>query len=458
MSTEQAGANQAWSMLLSTPPFIPSNLVRTVRSARHVLLTSALLASVACGGSIEGGASPTEGNSTSSPPVSAVPTGSSGGTSAPLPPLPKGPISETVATSDVSILMPLPNDVAGTGLLRADTQGPLGELLPRKLLETDLETTSLDFEGRGSGYDALRVVGVRLDPCSARSSGTSCDKGEVRLVLQALTRDQAGRAAYADGGVHLIYDVPPNDLFDMLLEVLTAKKENGNLGSAALGPHPILTAQGLTGPFAERLHTIVLRHVGATRLVKVTVFNHGNMDEDAWTFAAIENVGGSFVKASIGAHRSETSQTVVGSSATGEITNTRANTYPELGVDSVDALVGGAHAAPGSAEALALSTAFEAVVRVDNPTAHTTETTTCANCHLAEGARRIGEGLYAFQSVNVYRSPRTGLPVPAPRDERTSVTNLHAFGYLGRQVSVSQRTANESENVAWRFGRELMPR
>lgn len=447
-------------MLLSKRPTLASNLLRTVtvRSARHVLLASALLASVACGGSLEGGASPTEGSGPSSPAVSAAPTGSSSGPPEPLPPLPKGPISDTVATSDVSILAPLPNDVSGTGLLRADARGPLGELLPRHVLETDLGTTNLDFEGENSGYDALRVVGIRLDPCSARSPGSSCEKDEVRLVLQALTRDQAGRPVYTDGGVHLIYDVPPSDLFDMLLELLTAKKENGNLGSAVLGPHPILTAQGLSGPFAERLRAIVLRHVGATRLVKVTMFNHGNLDEDAWTFAAVENVGGSFVKASIGAHRSETSQTVVGSSATGEISNTRASAYPALGVDAVEALVGGAHAAPGSPEALALSTAFEAAVRVDNPTAHTTETTTCANCHLAEGARRIGEGLYAFHSSNVYRSPRTGLPVPAPRDERTSVTNLHAFGYLGRQVSISQRTANESEHVAWRLGRMLIPR
>lgn len=440
---------------------LPSNrlsFASNARSPRHALLASVLLASVACGGSLEGGTSPTEGATPSSPAASATPTGTPSGTATPLPPLPKGPISDTVATSDVSILVPLPDDAAGTGLLRAEAQGPLGELLPRRVLETDLGTTSLDFEGQGSGYDALRVVGVRLDPCSARSAGTSCDKSEVRLVLQALTRDQAGRSAYSDGGVHLIYDVPPSDLFDMLLEVLTAKNENGNLGSTSLGPHPILTSQGLSGPFAERLRTIVLRHVGATRLVKVTVFNHGNLDEDAWTFAAVEKVGGSFVKASIGAHRSETSQTVVGSSATGELTNTRANAYPELGVDAVEPLVGGSHAAPGSPEALALSTAFEAAVRVDNPTSHTTETTTCANCHLAEGARRIGEGLYAFHSPNVYRSPRTGLPVPAPRDERTSVTNLHAFGYLGRQVSISQRTANESEQVAWRLGRMLIPR
>lgn len=444
-------------MLLSNHRSIPANLVRAARSSRHVLLSTALLASVACGGSLEG-TSPTEGSGTSSPVVGTAPTGSPSGSAAPLPPLPKGPISDTVATSDVSILVPLPTDGTGDGLLRANARGPLGELLPRTVLETDLGTTSLDFEGQGSGYDALRVVGVRLDPCSARSAGSSCDEAEVRLVMQALTKDPSGRAVYTDGGVHVIYDVPASDLFDMLLEVLTAKNENGNLGSAVLGPHPILMAQGLTGAFAERLRTIVLRHVGATRLVKVTVFNHGNLDEDAWTFAAVEKVGEAFVKASIGAHRSETSQTVVGSSATGEISTTRASAYPALGVDAVDPLVGGAHAAPGTPEALALSAAFEAAVRVDNPTAHTTETTTCANCHLAEGARRLGEGLYAFQSPNVYRSPRTGLPVPAPRDERTSVTNLHAFGYLGRQVSISQRTANESEQVAWRFARMLVPR
>ena len=34
------------------------------------------------------------------------------------------------------------------------------------------------------------------------------------------------------------------------------------------------------------------------------------------------------------------------------------------------------------------------------------------------------------------------------KSERASVTNLHAFGYLHRKVSIMQRTANESAVVA----------
>jgi hypothetical protein len=91
-----------------------------------------------------------------------------------------------------------------------------------------------------------------------------------------------------------------------------------------------------------------------------------------------------------------------------------------------------------------LQGAFNAALRVQNPLIHSAITTDCANCHLAEGAVRIGEAQYGFGPGPAFTHPRSLARV----DQRTSVTNLHAFGYLGRQVSIMQRTANESVLVA----------
>ena len=83
-------------------------------------------------------------------------------------------------------------------------------------------------------------------------------------------------------------------------------------------------------------------------------------------------------------------------------------------------------------------------VNVQNPTLHSFETVDCVNCHLAEGARLVGESLYGFKATKAFTHPRSLAYV----SERKSVTNLHAFGYLHRKISIMQRTANESVVVA----------
>ncbi len=95
-----------------------------------------------------------------------------------------------------------------------------------------------------------------------------------------------------------------------------------------------------------------------------------------------------------------------------------------------------------------------AALRVQNPTLHSAETMDCANCHLAEGARRIGESTFGLSTASAFQHARSLARV----DERTSVTNLHAFSYLHRQVSIMQRTANESAMVADRLEGRMVPR
>ena len=84
--------------------------------------------------------------------------------------------------------------------------------------------------------------------------------------------------------------------------------------------------------------------------------------------------------------------------------------------------------------------AFEAALRVENPHLHNAETTNCVNCHLADSAHVIGETVYGLPST----SQSAFAPSTSYANDRASVTNLHAFGYLHRKVSIMRRTANES--------------
>jgi hypothetical protein len=81
-----------------------------------------------------------------------------------------------------------------------------------------------------------------------------------------------------------------------------------------------------------------------------------------------------------------------------------------------------------------------------NPNVHDIRSTSCANCHLAESAVGIGTGLFGFASATTFADARSLAYV----SEAPTATNLHAFGYIGRNVSVMQRTANESVLVATR--------
>lgn len=411
----------------------------------------------ACGGTTAGGSEPDSDAGAQVPALPAVPTATppANPTTEPSgPPLPMAPYSPRVDTTDVSILYPLPAAGAAGSFLRASEGGSLGPLLPRAAFEKVLGRRSLDFE-MAAGYDDLALVGLRLDPCSSRNTqGRGCTP-EIRAVFQGISKKADGTTVAADGGVHVAYDISDRELGEALLEILAAKYANGDTGAQELGPHPILVAQGLEGSFATRLRAIVLRHLGEARIGRVTAFDHNmDPDSDGWTFGVIDRVKGAYVEGTIPGVSSR-GQTVFGSSAHVELADSSAGTFNgPSSVDPVADLVAGDRPAPGSPGASALGAVFEAAIRLENPKLHSAESTDCANCHLAEGAHRIGASIYGLTTTKAFANGRS----TARRDERTSVTNLHAFGYLGRQVSISQRTANESALVAEQLAGRVVAR
>lgn len=368
------------------------------------------------------------------------------------PSLATGPYTGLVGTTDVSILYPLPISGGFASFVQPSEAGAHGPLLPAAFVdvvlgpEGGLERTTAEHPSK---YADLRIVSVRLDPCSARGNG-GC-RTEVRVVLQALYNevtgaagDPVGSTGATDGGVHVMYDVPEPELVTMMKQILTLKKANGDLATQELGPHPILAAQGADGAFAKGLRSILLEHLGEARIGRVTAFDHNfNPEMDGWTFSTFDRSGATLTQGKI-PFVDRGGQTVAGSDALVALTDSSAETFSQPAApDQVNLLVRGGRPAPGSAGVATLQPALEAALRIQNPTLHNAETTDCANCHLAEGARNVGESLYALKSANPANGFKPSRSV-ARKDERTSVTNLHAFSYLHRKISVMARTAHES--------------
>jgi hypothetical protein len=362
------------------------------------------------------------------------------------------PYTAVVATTDVSILYPLPATGESAAFLRPTETGNHGTLLPSaSVLKVLNNRDSLDrVVSAPSGYAEMALISVRLDPCSARGVAKGACKSEVRAIFQALydntgSGDAVTGTAARDGAIHVMYDVGDAELVTMMKEILTLKLANGDVGADKLGPHPILKTQGLGGAFAQGFRNIVLSHLGEDRIGRITVFDHNfDPDSDGWTFELFERDGAGLTQGGIAAVPDVQSQTVFGTAANVPLTDSSADSYgTETDVDTVFPLVAGGRPAP-EPQLLALAPSYQAAIRVQDPTVHTSETTSCGNCHLAEGARRMGEASYGYTPKGGFTSPRS----TDYEREIGSVTNLHAFGYLDRRVSIMQRTANESVVVA----------
>lgn len=429
-----------------------SRLPRASRFSRAAVLAISL---AACGGVVVdpiGGAS-----GTTDPPAGTVKPGDTT-PPVPAPKAPIGPYTGLVGTTDVSILYPLPLKGQSTDFVRATEVGTYGALLDQAAFTGSLQRTQLDSADSDppSGYGQLALVSLRLDHCTERKGKGTCT-AEVRAVFQAIYENPGGAAApggvtagtaATDGAVHVTYDISEAELVIMMKQILTLKAAEGGLALQVLGPHPILAKQGLGGSFAKGLREIILEHVGTDRIGRITTFDHNmDPDSDGWRFTLHDKVGASFVAKKI-PHLNSEQELVAGDDASASpLAQTNAESFnggAAAQPDSVSALVDRGRPAPGSPQVSTLQAAFDAANRVQNPKLVNAETTSCGNCHLAEGARIIGASIYSLKSASAFTSTR-------PLDyvtERTSVTNLHAFGYLGRTISIMQRTANESVVVA----------
>jgi len=352
-----------------------------------------------------------------------------------------GPFDPQVDAADVSILYPLDPFAKGE-LVNADETAAYGQLLPENIVPGMPYPLDVD----GGSYADLRVVGVRLDPCSARGGCSS----EVRVVYQPIVAHTVMGEA-ADGAVHVFYAVPADELRYMLEQILALKKAYG-AGIAygdKLGPQPILAATGNSGAYAQGLHAILLAHLGEQRIERVTFLLHVFPDQDAWQFALFERVASAFVARSI-INVTSPSQEILGNVAfpdqLGGIEQDAQSTPTLPGVAVLASASRPAQATP------AVVAGFASAVDAQNPMKHTSEDTDCGSCHLAEGARRAGTQVYGLTPTAPFTSARS---LDYVRDS-IAVTNFHAFGYLGTSISVMQRTANESALVADRMQAELV--
>ena len=336
----------------------------------------------------------------------------------------------SVEAADVSILYPLPDTL--DQLIQPSEQGKYGQLFPEPLFPVSIGPVDV-----GVTYADMRLIALRLDPCSARKGCNS----EVRAIFQPVL-EVNGTLTVADGAIHVFYGMPKAELVSLMDEIITAKALYGGgvAYGSKLGPQPILAATGLDGRFAGELHKLVLEHLGESRIERFTERNHQVPMRDRWDFYLFDGPGLMRQEiATTSVNEQQLTGTPLDPQATGGVyfvspvlapplNNIVSVNRPTTVTDSVRA-------------------GYALAIELQDPTKQNSESVDCVSCHLAEGARHIGETEYGLTPDGAFQSARS----LAYQRDIPALTDLHIFAYDGRNVSVSQRVANESAVTADRM-------
>ncbi len=372
--------------------------------------------------------------------------GGSGGTGGAA----SGQAAPALDLNDVSFLYPLPTWDARDDLLSLAAAGDQGVLLSRTVFETVVPTVvDQNHMGPADLYAAMRVVGVRVDPCFPADATASpgCLK-QVRLVIQPIGQDQTTHELTTlDGAVHALYNLTDAQWTNLVgdLRALRASAGGATVGQP-LGIHPVMAAQGLRGTYASALRTLILKYAGEATLDSMAFFQLLKFST-FWAFSAADRQGTGFQKRTIPLITAQLQNVEVGTSGSSTDPDNRTRSVRFAPGPSAPSLSKLPDLSIGLAEA---TSALRSAYLVDNPSSSfNPQTLDCGTCHVAtrnlsyaERTRSIDTAGWPerFQDGR-YNLSRTDAIGDDPR-------SLRSFGYFGTQSSIAGRTINESAVVA----------
>lgn len=356
-----------------------------------------------------------------------------------------------LGVNDVSILFPLPRGGPAVGLLPTPYfAGERGELLPRAIY--DRLPLLLAFGGPSTIYGALRVVAVRIDPCfpGIDASGRAPCRAQLRLVFQPLTSgfDMDPTWSTDDAAVHVFYALDQSEVVAIATELSRLRAASGVASmNERLGPHPVIEREGLEGPYARGVLSMLRRYAGQRNLVRVT-FMTLEQFRVRWAFGGFDVApDGTLAPIAIAASGGATRQVFNNMDMLGQsferaaaMPASASPDDPSLFYQSQDAR---------SASAMVQRESYRRTLRIEHPDRHSPETVDCVSCHTATASRVWAErslSLSAEREASDYFAE--GGAFASVNEPQTPTTSLRAFGYFGRVAAISRRTVNESVVVA----------
>ncbi len=354
---------------------------------------------------------------------------------------PTPPSDAGLDLNDVSWLVPLPLPAQVPVMLGLDSRGPRGPLLPRRLY--DALPGLLAGEDPQTLFARFKVVSIRVDPCFPRTATSGCIQ-HLRLVAQPIV--SAGLVTSTDDAtLHLFFELSLDDFADAKQTVWQLRAlAQGATDGKPLDVHPVMRAEGLTGPYATTLHALVTRLCGEQNLTRVAFMRLVQKDI-AWRFGALDVQNGQLVPGPIPRLTALTEQ---GVQEFGNDAFRSGALQPAASGDDLPVLL--SESELRLTDQRTYDRAITAALRVEHPARSNPKTMDCGACHVASRALRnarkerpVDTSTHADRYVGHARFDLTR--IDGIGDDPRS---LRSFGYFEALSALSQRTINESAEVA----------
>ncbi|UXR65363.1 hypothetical protein EZJ49_03740 [Bdellovibrio bacteriovorus] len=352
--------------------------------------------------------------------------------------------------NDVSYLMPLPTQMGEDSLLKLESSARGGSLLPTSFVN-QIPVLAID-RSRDELNSALRVVGVRIDPCFPLPTPQSCQR-QIRLVWQPVELSRRNEIQSVDAALHSFYVLQDWEFASLLKELTAWKKKYAvNTAYLPLQVHPAWKEQGDAAPAFADFNKIILKYAGAENFTRVTAMVlRGNAD--MWAFAGFEPTeSGKLQMLRVPRLGDRMAQSFINLAVPHDHFAGGGIAPSPKGPDTFSNLTGESIRLeePGTEELIRKE--VRAAFRVENPKNFTPENMDCVSCHVAQPAiqwvlnKRPELKVDQLWSSEIYANAKYNLGNTSP--EVWNTQQIRAFGYFGRNVAISQRAINESAEVA----------
>ncbi len=338
---------------------------------------------------------------------------------------------------DVSVLFPIPKSLPDNHALKIETITERGVLLPANIAnKLPLLDVSLKPDEQA---DQLHVIGVRFDP------------PEIRLIWHvplnfAREYETRQRILFLDVAAHTFYKLTPLEVPEFIKDLKAVNADSTVSQTLPLGVHPTLLNEGWEGKYGKSLRALLLKWVGEKNLFKMTFMSMKSVHLN-WAFGGFNITNGKATPLKIAKINTSHIQIFTNDTFPAFEFNGGMGPAPS-GQDEFNRLVSDS-LKPRNNEVARLEKAHHRARIIENPHLENSDTVDCVSCHVAQPVRYVSESRESElkeASLSRYTNPRYNMKVTS--SVRGQTDNVRAFGYLGKEPAINQRTINESAFVA----------
>lgn len=355
--------------------------------------------------------------------------------------------------NDVTYIMPLPLKAKENNLLKLQSEGVKGVMIPEAMV---MQLPFMDMQHEKDQINTMtRLMTVRIDNCFPLPTPQSCQK-QIRMVWQPVLEED-GVITTVDAAFHSFYVLTDEEFTSLLQDLKSWKKKyqkcDSSASTEALDIHPYWKHDKDESQALLDFNTVITKYAGQKNLTRVTVMVLRRMN-DVWGFLGAEVKEGKLELGAIPRLDGKTSQMFFNSLRDiNQYVGAMMNPSPLKPEANLNTFINKATNAEIFTEQELIGN-LQSAFAIENPNLFNPESMDCVNCHIAQSSREwlsakitsttiIDQNLFsAFKYTNANYNLE---------NKSTQVFNTHQLrgvGYFGQNLAISQRVINESAVVA----------